>query len=146
TVGLTAMVGLVVEEVQEKRGQLLLNVSRIARGAIAYGAIELSRAEAADIGLDPRVLGMPRLPERCEIVEQDRRQLSRLLAFPGESMHPDAIAEQKMIQRAVQRTKECATISAVLGIRDLRGGVIEPNICPCVVGCHHLELRFHCAD
>src|SRR5882724_3864627 len=74
---------------------------------------------------------------------EDRIEPLRLLAFAGEAMHPDAVAEQQMVQRAVQRAEEGAAIGAIVGIPDLRRRLVEPLVDPGVIRRQHLELRLH---
>ena len=61
----------------------------------------------------------------------------------GEAPHPDAIADQKMIESAVQRFEEGASVSAIVGLRNLSGGVIEALIAPGVIAGKHMIAGQH---
>ena len=63
-----------------------------------------------------RVLGAARRPQGREIVVQDGVEARRLFARAGEAPHPDAVADQQMIERAVQRLEEGAAVGAVVGV------------------------------
>ena len=122
---------------------MLLDLRRRARRAIAERALEIGVREALDVSDDAAVLRLPRRPQRREIVVEDRVELLRLVAFAGEAMHPDAVAEQQVVERPVQRAEEGAAVGAVVGVRDLRRRAVQPLVHPGVVGRQHFELRLH---
>ena len=57
-----------------------------------------------------------------EIVIEDGVEAWRQFALAGEAPHPDAVADQQMIERAVQRLEEGAAVGAVIGVATRRGG------------------------
>jgi len=72
-----------------------------------------------------------------------RASSTRRAALPGEALHPDAVADQDVIQRGVQRAEEGAAIGAIIGIGQLRRGIVEPPVDPFVVGRQHGDLWLH---
>src|SRR5690242_5188402 len=140
---LAAMVSLVIEEVKQQRRQMLLEVGGAARAVIADRAGEIPLRDSGDVLADPRVLGAARGAQLAEILEEDAVELPRLLALAGEPVHPDPVADEKMVQRAVQRPEEGAAVASVFGIGNAGSRVVEPLVDPGVVGRVHLEQRFH---
>src|ERR1700688_1394269 len=99
---LAAVVGLAIEEMIERGGEYLLDIGGIAEGAIADDASEVRLAQTFDIFVDCFVLGAPRRAKLSRILEQNDIEAFRQLALAGESLHPDAIADQQMVEGAVQ--------------------------------------------
>jgi hypothetical protein len=54
----------------------------------------------------------------------------RRIPLAGEAIHPDPIADEKMVERPVHRLEEGAVIGAILGIGELRRSSVEPRIGP----------------
>src|ERR1051326_7179354 len=140
---LAAVVSLVVEEMQQQRRQQLLDLRGAPRAAIADRARELPFRKPGDIFVDARVLGAAARAQLREILVKDRVELLGLLALAGEAMHPDAVAQQQMIERAVERAEERAAVAPILGVGNARRGIIEPLVDPRDVGREHREERFH---
>jgi hypothetical protein len=61
----------------------------------------------------------------------------------GETAHPDAIANQQVVECAVQRLEEGTPISAIVRIRDLGSGVVEALVAPGVVAGEHMVAGQH---
>src|SRR5262249_53644515 len=139
---LAAVMGLVIEEMQKQRRQVLLELSGAPRAAIAEPAREVSFREPRNVRTDARILGAPPRAQLREILVEDGVERLGLRALAGEAMHPDAVADQQMVQGAVQRAEERAAVPAILGVGNARGGGVEPLVDPGVVGRQQLEARF----
>ena len=140
---LTAVMGLVIEEVNQERRQLLLDLHRAAGRAIAQRALEIRFAQRADVIDDALVLPPARLAEPGEILMEDRIELAGRLALAGEALHPDPVAHEQMIEGAVQRAEEGPVVGAVVAVGQQGGRAIEPPVHPGVVIGQHRELLFH---
>ena len=79
---LPAMMGLVVEHVQQRQRQLLLDVAGIADGAVADGAGESLGRERGDIGDDARILRLPGRTQMAEVVMLDSVEPGRARSPP----------------------------------------------------------------
>ena len=142
-VRLAAMVGLVVEEMRQRRRQRLGDVGRPGDRAVAEGAGEVGLAQAVDIGDDALVLRAARFGKRRQVVEQDLVEPRRLRALAGEAAHPDAVGDQQVVERAVERAEEGAAVGAVVGIGELRRRLVEALVGPAIIGGEHGEMRLH---
>ena len=140
---LAAVMRLVVEEMQQQRHQRLLDLSRVAQRAIAHEPVEVGLAQPRDIGGDAGVLGLPRRPQLAEIVVEDAFEALRRITRAGEAAHPDPVADQDVVQRAVQRAEEGAAIGAVVFVGQPGRGIVEALVGPFVVGRQHVEMGFH---
>ena len=89
------------------------------------------------------ILGGSRRTQRCQFLEQNGVETRRCVALAGQALHPNAVADQKMIKRAMHRLEEGAMISAILRVGQLRRGRIEPRIGPAIIVREHLENRPH---
>ena len=140
---LAAVVGLVVEEMIERRRQRLLDLLRPHDGPVAERAGEVGLGQFLDIAADPLVLGAAGGAQRREVVIKDGVQALRHLALAGEACHPDAVADQQVVEGAVQRLEEGAAVGPVGGLAHLRRRVIEPFVAPGVVAGEHPIARCH---
>jgi hypothetical protein len=140
---LAAVVGLVVEEMDERRHERLLDVARVADRAVAQHSGELGVGQAADVALDAPVLRLARAAELLQILEQNRVELRRRLALAGEAAHPDPIGHQEMFERAVHGFEEGAAVGAIIGVGQSRGCVVDSTVRPVVIGREHGEGRMH---
>ncbi len=113
---LATMVRLMIEDVRQRIDELLLDIGRPADGPIAHLAGEVVIAKPRHIGDDACILGDPRRTQRAEVVMQNGVEPRRSFALAGQALHPDAIADQKVIERAVHRAEKGAVVGAVLGI------------------------------
>src|SRR3954453_11413180 len=68
---LAAVVGLVVEEMHQRRLQRLLDVAGIRDRAVAEAPGEVGIGEALDVASNAAVLGLARRAQLRKIVEQD---------------------------------------------------------------------------
>src|ERR1700722_11241179 len=131
--GLAPVMRLVVEEMIERLAQDLLDLGRVGDGRIAEACVERLVVEPVDIGLDAPVLDLSRTAQIVKILVQNGVEPRRRLALAREAAHPEAIAHEKMIERALQGFEEGAAIGAVIRIADGRRRVIEPAVCPGIV-------------
>jgi hypothetical protein len=121
---LAAVVRLVVEEMVERGRQRLLDLDRPHESAVADGAGKVGVCQSSDIVADARILRGPRRPQWGEVVIEDGIEAFRQFARASEAGHPDAIADQQVIQGPVQRLEEGAAVGAVVCLGDGRGGLI----------------------
>ena len=91
------------------------------------------------------VLGAARGAQGGEVVVEDGVEALRHIALAGEALHPDAVADQQVVERAVQRLEEGAAVGAVVGVGQRGGGVIEPLVAPGVVAGEHRIAGHHAA-
>ena len=94
---------------------------------------------------DAFIFSAARRAQLCEIVVEDCIEARRGFALAGEAPHPDAVADQQMVEGTMQRFKEGAAIGAIVGIRDLRGRVIEALVAPGIVAGEHPVTGQHAA-
>ena len=87
-VDLAAVVGLVVEPMRQRRGQLLLELFRRRNAAVLDGPLDTPVVEPLDKIDDPPVLGFARGTEFVEGLEQDRIEPVRRRALAGKALHP----------------------------------------------------------
>ena len=97
-VNLTAVVGLVVEEMDESRSERLFEIHRVRDRTIAQEAGEIRVGQSLHVGDDARVLGLPRRSQLLEILEQDRVEPIGRVALCGKAAHPDAIGDEEVVQ------------------------------------------------
>jgi hypothetical protein len=140
---LAAMMGLVVEEMGKCGRKLLFDRCRIDEGAVANSTFKIVLAQAFDLAADARILGAPRGAQIVEIVVKDDIEILGQLALSGEALHPDAVADQQMVEGAMQRLEEGAAVGAVVCIAYLDHGVIEPLVAPGIVSGEHAIVRSH---
>src|SRR4051812_5589138 len=131
---LPAMMGLMVEEVGEGRSERLLDVDRIRNRAIPEGVGKMLLRQPSDIGHDTGVFGLARGPQVRQAFEQNGVKAVRRITRSRESLHPDAIGGQEVIERAVQGFEERTAIGAVVRIRKRGGCIVKATISPGVVG------------
>jgi hypothetical protein len=117
-VRLAAMVRLVIEKMIERRSKRLLDILRIDNGAVSDRLREVGLAQGAYVPSNAFIFVPAGRTQLVEIVIEDRVQARRDFTLAGEAPHPDTIADQKMIERAVQRLEENTTIGTIVGIAD----------------------------
>src|SRR6476660_9533188 len=134
---LTTMVGLVIEEMVKRGGEDLFDILRVDDGAEADRFGEIPVAQGSDVMADAFIFGAARRAQLCEVIVQDSIKAGGVFSFAGEAPHPDAIADQKVVEGTLQRFKEDAAIGAIVGIRDLSGRRIEALVAPGAVAGEH---------
>src|SRR4029077_15466951 len=87
----TAMMGLVVEPVGERRRQLLHELLGARDPAVADDAGQPRLLETADVGDDALVLGLARGAQLGQALVHDRVQAVGRFALAGKALHPDAV-------------------------------------------------------
>jgi hypothetical protein len=132
--GLSSMMCLVIEEMIQCFAQPLLDLRRLGDRGIAEACRKCRIVESFDIGLDAPILELARPPKLGKIVEQNGIEPGRRLALARESAHPDAVADEEMVQRAVERFEERTAVGSVVVILDERGGIVEAPVGPAVIG------------
>jgi hypothetical protein len=100
-------------------------------------------AEPIDKGHDARVFPDPGVAQRLELLEQDRVEPRRSVAFTGQPPHPDAVCDQEMIERAVHRLEERPAVRAVIRIGQARSNIVDARVAPRIVARHHGKVRLH---
>src|SRR5262245_15057126 len=113
---LAAMVRLVIEKMIKRRSKRLLDILRIDNGAVADRLREVGLAQGAYVSSNAFIFVPAGGPQLVEIVIEDGVQARRDFTLAGEPLHPDTIADKKMIEGAVQRLEENTTIGTVVGI------------------------------
>src|SRR4029079_16383467 len=98
---------------------------------------------AVDIADDALVLPLARRTQLGKVLEQDRIEPVRRLALSGETLQPDAVGDEKVVQGAVHRLEERPAIRAVIRIGELRCDVVDALVAPRIVARYHGEVRFH---
>src|SRR5579884_3239315 len=101
--GLAAVMGLVVEEVVERKGERLLDILRTHEGAIADRGGQIRLVERVDIVGDTPVLRDAGGPQGREVVMQNGVEALRQFSLAGETGHPQAVSHQEVVERPVQR-------------------------------------------
>src|SRR5580704_13443340 len=110
-VRLTAVVGLVIEQVGEDVASPLALRCTTERAVVPV-LLELRSAQGGHVGHDAAVFGLPGGTELCQVLEQDLGERRRLRAAAGEAVHPDAVGNQQMVERAVEAAEIRAGIAA----------------------------------
>src|SRR5260221_8143456 len=139
TMRLAAMVRLVAEEMQQQRREILLDLGRIARRAIADDPGKVGVVETVDIGENARILGLTRRAPLGGIVIKDGVELVARRARAGEALQPNAVAEEEMVQGPMQGAEEGAAIGTVVALGKRLRGVVEAPIDPLIIGRQHLN-------
>src|SRR5690606_2080436 len=105
---LPTMMCLMIEKVAEREPQRIAPAPRIHLADIGKLAIELCIRKPGNPGRNPFILRPPRGSERLEVrVELVGERLERV-RDSLEAPHPNAVAEQNVIERSVYRLEECA--------------------------------------
>src|SRR6476646_1824925 len=78
-----------------------------------------------------------------EIVVEDCIEARRVFALTGEAPHPDAVADQKMIESAVQRSEKGAPVGAIVSLRNPSRRLIKAIIAPRVIAGKHMIAGQH---
>jgi len=78
-----------------------------------------------------------------KIVIKDSIKTWRQLAFASEALHQDAVADQQVVEGPMQGLEESAAVSAIVSVRHLGGGIIEPFVAPSVIAGKHGISRFY---
>jgi hypothetical protein len=137
---LAAVMGLVVEPVRQRRCQFLLELLRRGDAAIFDRPRDPRLVQPLDIADNAAVFRHPRGMQFVERLEQDGIEPVRRFALPGEPLHPDPVGCQQMIERAVHRFEESATVGTVLFDAELARRIIQPAVGPFVVAGKHPEM------
>src|SRR5262245_31516204 len=133
------MMGLVIEEVRERPAQLgLLRLT--GHVAVAERAADRIVAEPADEAADAGIFGRARRPEIGEGVVEDLVQPFDAARHALEPAHPDAVADQDVIQGGVNRAEEGRPPGAVVLNTQRSAGLIEATIGPGVVAGEAMEI------
>src|SRR5579863_6393414 len=111
---LSAVVGLVIEPMRQRRGQLLLELLRRGNAAVFDGPRDARFVEAVNKSDDPPVFGLARGAQFIKCLEQDRIQPVRRAARASKALHPDPVRYQEMVKGAVNRFEEGAAVGAIL--------------------------------
>src|SRR5882672_7420627 len=107
------MVSLVIEEVrQHPRQRRFLRLA--GHVAIAQRAGEGIIAEATDEAEDACVFARARRPESGEFIIEDLIESLDAARGAFEAAHPDAIADEDVVERGVDRTEEGRSPRAVV--------------------------------
>ena len=80
-----------------------------------------------------RILANSRGAKPSKIVIKDSIKTWRQLALAGEALHPDAVSDQQVVEGAMQGLEESAAVGAIVSVRHLGGGIIEPFVAPSVM-------------
>src|SRR5437899_9620440 len=96
---LAAVMGLVMEEMRQRRAECLLYLIGRGDAAVADRTLELLLGEAVDIGDDAPVLRVAGGAQLGKPLVLDGVQLGRRGALAGEAVHPDPVGRQQMVQR-----------------------------------------------
>jgi hypothetical protein len=101
----------VIEDVGQGENELLLDVGRPADGPVADLAGKVLLGEAPDIGDDARILRRPRRAQASEVVKKDGIEPGGSVALAGQALHPDPVADQEMVERAMDRLEEGTVVA-----------------------------------
>src|SRR5882672_181202 len=133
------MVGLVIEEMrQHPRQRRFMELA--GHVAIAERAADGFVAEAADEAEDARILDLACRPEIGERVVENLVQSLDAARHSLETAHPDAIADEDVVERRMNRAEEGRPIRAVVGRAQRGAGLIEATIGPGVVAAEAMEV------
>src|SRR5262245_32794736 len=142
---LATVMRLVIEEVIERWGEHLLDILWVDDRTETDRFGEIVLAQRADIVPNAFVFCTPRRAQLREIVEEYRIETRRDSALAGETAHPDAIPNQKVVECAMQRLEEGPPIGAVVRIRDLGSSVVKALVAPGIVTGEHMVAGQHSA-
>ena len=95
---LPPVMGLVIEDMQERELQLLLDVVRIADGVVADCSVEVGQCKRTHIGGDARIFLFARGAQAGEILIQDLVEPRRRRSLAGGTMHPHPVANEQMVE------------------------------------------------
>ncbi|APG90537.1 hypothetical protein SAMCFNEI73_Ch1223 [Sinorhizobium americanum] len=141
---LSAVMGLVVEEMGERRSDLLADLAGPAERRVGEVRVEPRLVEAIDPSDDALVLRDPRRRQGREFVMQNRVEPRGCVALLGEPLHPDPVSDEEVIERSMQRAEERALVLPVLLIGEFGRGSVEQPVGPAiVVGKHPVMVEHH---
>lgn len=140
---LAAVMGLVIEEMRERRGQPLRNGAHVGHGRIGEAAGQHGVGHVVDPVDDAAVLCFARNGQHAQIIMQDGVEPLGRLALACEAPHPDAVGRQDMVERAVHRTEERAQVQPVVIVVKIGRRRIKPLIGPAIIGSEHAEMLSH---
>ena len=106
-------------------------MGRVAAVRIAIGAFSIGLA----VGACARELDA--------VVVNDGIQLVGMLALAGEALHPDAVGDEQMIERAVHALEEGADIAAIVDLGKRERRLVQARVGPAIVVSKLLEAGFH---
>src|SRR5882724_7781816 len=130
---------LVIEEMrQHPRQRCFMGLA--GHVAIAEGAGDRIVAEAADEAEDARILNLARRPEIGEFVVENLIQPLDTTRHAFEAAHPDAIADEYVVERRANRAEERRPIRAVVWRAQCGASLIEATIGPGVVAAEAIEV------
>ena len=115
-----------------------LTMVRYARLPANSGSVE-----EFDIADDPFVHVLAGVLQGGELVEQNLVELGLNRPAAGEAAHPDAVGDEHVVERAVQRTEEGAAVGAIVGVGQGSRCFVDTLVGPAVIAGHHREMRFH---
>ena len=124
------MMGLVIEPMRQGGSKLLHERLGAGEAPVGNRSRNPRFVEPVGVGCDPGILCYAGGAERIECLEQDRIEPVRRVAFAGKSLHPYAIGDKQMVQRAVDGLEESAAVGLVLRFIETGRGVVEPDIRP----------------
>ena len=133
--GLSAVMGLVVEEMRQRRSEALADRAHVRYRDVGEAAVEFLFRQSFDIVGDARILGLSR--DRCSAPKASWMIASSragCVAVAREAVHPDAVGDEDMVERALHRGEEGVDVAAELLRRELGGRAVEPGIGPGIVG------------
>src|SRR5262249_10321684 len=102
------MMRLVIEEMAEREAERERDVARVEEGPVDQGSGKPLGRERRSIGID-RLIGLRALaPQVGEIGTDLVRQRGKARRLAGEAPEPETVAEEDVVERAVQRFEESA--------------------------------------
>ena len=143
--GLAPMVGLMIEKMVKRGGQHLLYGLWVNHGAKTDRFGQVLFTQGTDVSADAFVFEAARGTQLREVVKKDCVEARWCLTLAGEASHPDTIADEQMVERAVQRFKENTAVGAVVSIGNLCRSLVEPFVAPGVIAGEHLIAGQHIA-
>jgi len=142
-VRLAAMMGLVVEQMRQRRRQPLRHHANVGHCHVGEPSGQIFRGQGAHPFDDPIVFRHPRGAQALERPVDNRVERIGRLAHPGKTLHPDAVGGDKVVQSAHHRPEECAGVLLPLLVGQPLGRIIEALVGPAVVGGKHHKMLLH---
>src|SRR3569832_540526 len=139
---LAAMMGLVVEEMAERRRKSLRDGAHVD-GHVGETSGKRLVAHTTHPVDNPPVLSLTRQSQGRQGAVENGGGVGRRIALTREALHPDAIDSKQMVERPKHRAEDGADVTTELLLAKIGGGIVEASVGPLIVSRKHHEMLLH---
>lgn len=139
---LTPVVGLVIEEVRERRRKALRHCPHVGDRHVDEAPGERLVGQPPDPVGNPSVLQFTRLQQSRVVGVQDRVERRRRLTLAGEPLQPDPVRDEDVVERAAERLEVGSCLLVERLGRQLARRRVERGVGPRIIGRKLLKCCF----